>query len=252
MIDSHCHVDLYAKPTDVAAEAQRAGVLTVAVTNLPSAFDRSYPHALRFSNLRLALGLHPLLAAKHGPELRRFEELVDKTSYIGEVGLDFGPDAPSRDLQIASLRFVLRLVIGKRKFITLHSRKAEAKVLELLAEAGDPPAVFHWFSGSAALAEEVASRGHFFSINPAMIRTQAGKRLLSAVPPSRVLTETDGPFVRIGARVCSPPDVAVVERELAERWGVSYEGARAIVRRNFMGLVRRQEPTPVSAPPTAL
>lgn len=252
MIDAHCHVDLYAKPADVAAEARRAGVLTVAVTNLPSAFDRAYPHALRFSNLRLAVGLHPLLATEHAPELRRFEELAEKTSYIGEVGLDFGPDAPDRNLQIASLRFVLKLVRGKGKFITLHSRKAETKVLELLAEAGNPPAVFHWFSGPVALAEEAAATGHFFSINPAMIRTQAGKRLLAAVPSSRVLTETDGPFVRIGARVCSPPDVALVERELSERWGVPFEGARAIVRRNFMGLVRRHESPPVSAPPAAL
>jgi len=56
MIDTHCHVDLYPRPTEVASEARRAGVLTVVVTNLPSAFDRAQPHVQQFTNLRLALG----------------------------------------------------------------------------------------------------------------------------------------------------------------------------------------------------
>ena len=86
MIDTHCHLDLYQRPTDVADQANRAGVLTVAVTNLPSAFDRAHRHIRQFKNLRLALGLHPILVKQHGAERPRFEELIESTSYIGEVG----------------------------------------------------------------------------------------------------------------------------------------------------------------------
>jgi len=63
---------------------------TVFVTNLPSAFDAAYPHAQRFRKVRVAVGLHPLSASTHTEqELTRFRELVTKTSFIGEVGLDF-------------------------------------------------------------------------------------------------------------------------------------------------------------------
>jgi TatD DNase family protein len=96
VIDTHCHLDLYRRPTDVADQANRAGVLTVAVTNLPSAFDRAQPHVRQFKNLRLALGLHPILAKQHSAERARFEELTESTSYIGEVGLDFSPEGPAR------------------------------------------------------------------------------------------------------------------------------------------------------------
>jgi TatD DNase family protein len=72
-----------------------------------------------------------------------------------------------------------------------------------------------------------------------MIRSERGKRLIAILPKERVLTETDGPFVRIGGRVCGPEDVAVVERELAGLWGVSPMSARARIHENFLGLVRK-------------
>src|SRR5690349_7156921 len=101
MIDTHCHLDLYAQPTTVAKEAQRAGVLTIAVTNLPSAFDIAYSHVQPLTNIRLALGLHPLAAEQHQSQRKRFKELSDRTSYIGEVGLDFSRTGiATRDLQI--------------------------------------------------------------------------------------------------------------------------------------------------------
>src|SRR5215510_14205873 len=101
MIDTHCHVDLYPRPSEVAAKADRAGILTIIVTNLPSAFDKAYPHASTMKNIRLAVGLHPLLAPQHKKERERFTELVDKTSYIGEIGLDFSQTGFStRELQI--------------------------------------------------------------------------------------------------------------------------------------------------------
>src|SRR5688500_18322765 len=114
MIDTHCHVDLYPRPTEVAASADRAGILTIIVTNLPSTFDRTLPFVQPMKNIMLALGLHPLVAEQHGTEKVRFKELVDKTSYIGEVGLDFSSAGYStKELQIESFRFVLRALRGK-------------------------------------------------------------------------------------------------------------------------------------------
>ena len=86
MIDAHCHIDLYPKPTEVAEKANRLNVLTILVTNLPSAFEKSYSHVKQFPNIRLALGLHPLLAVQHNEEKKKFQSLVHKTSYIGEIG----------------------------------------------------------------------------------------------------------------------------------------------------------------------
>ncbi len=85
MIDAHCHIDLYTHPTKIAHQANQARVLTVMVTNLPSAFEKAYPHIKKFDQIRIALGLHPLLALQHNSERERFRQLIDKTSYIGEL-----------------------------------------------------------------------------------------------------------------------------------------------------------------------
>src|SRR5687768_3602515 len=109
MIDSHCHVDLYPHPTEVAEQANTAGILTIVVTNLPSAFQRASLHVGSFKNIRLALGFHPLEAEHHRAESEEFNKLIDKTSYIGEIGLDFSRVGfGTKELQQDSFRFVLQ------------------------------------------------------------------------------------------------------------------------------------------------
>lgn len=238
MIDAHCHIDLFPNPTKIADQADRAGVLTITVTNLPSAFDKAHPHVKQFKRLRLALGLHPLVAARHAAERQRFQELVDETSYIGEVGLDFSREGvATKAIQIESFRFVLQTLRGKAKFVTLHSRRAESVVLDMLGEEKRSPMVFHWYSGSLAVLQRVLDQGHYFSFNPAMTLSPNGRKIIERVPPERVLTETDAPFVKIGDRAAVPADVIIVENYLASVWKSNAVAVRNRIRENFLTLI---------------
>ncbi len=239
MIDTHCHIDLYDHPTEVADRANRARVLTISVTNLPSAFEKAYPHIKAFNQIRLALGLHPLLAKQHSSELSHFERLIDKTSYIGEVGLDFSrAGIETKDTQIDSFKFVFKALKKRRKFITIHSRQAESAVLEILEEMDYPfPVVFHWYSGNLDVLDKVLQKGHYFSVNPAMAKTTNGKKIISRIHPERVLTETDGPFVQIGGRTVEPTDVNFVERFLASEWKATNADVRSNIKKNFLRIV---------------
>jgi TatD DNase family protein len=89
MIDAHCHIDHYKNPLTVAEEAEKYGIITIAVTNLPSHFERAYPYFRKFKKIRPALGFHPQLVRQSETERTIFEKMVSKTSYIGEIGLDF-------------------------------------------------------------------------------------------------------------------------------------------------------------------
>src|SRR5262249_21388202 len=109
--------------------------------------------------------------------------------------------------------------------------------LDILDEEGRSPVVLHWFSGSTAVLKRAVASGHFFSVNPAMVGSPNGRRVIGGLPPERVLTETDGPFVRVGSGQAIPPDVGLVEESLAAVWGVARTEVTAQVRRNFLGLV---------------
>lgn len=238
MIDTHCHIDLYQNPTGVAQATERAGISTIVVTNLPSAYERAAPHVRQFKKLRLALGLHPLMALQHIQERQRFAELANDTFYIGEVGLDFSPQGyATKDIQVESFQFVLDTLRGQPKFITLHSRRAETFVLEVLNEASQQPVVFHWYSGSIKVLNDILAAGHFFSINPAMAQSPNGQKIIRALPPERVLTETDGPFVTIANRQAVPSDVALVETYLAGLWDRPRIEVTQTVKNNFSSLL---------------
>ncbi len=236
MIDTHCHIDLYPKPTEIADRANRAKVITVLVTNTPSAFERSYPHVKQFPNIRIALGLHPLVTAEHQTEKAKFISLVDKTSYIGEIGLDFSPAGfQTKDIQIESFKFVFEALKNKPKFITIHSRRAEAAVLELLDEVQYPfPVVFHWYSGALNVLDKAINKGHYFSVNPAMLESPNGKKIVERLPLNRILTESDGPFVRVKSRTIEPSDVSLVENFLASKFSESVLQVRGKIRENFL------------------
>jgi len=237
MIDTHCHLDLYPDPSQTAREARAGGVGIIAVTNLPSAFERAYPFIGQEKGFKLALGLHPLEAKKHKRELAAFARLCDKTYYIGEVGLDLSPEGyATRDTQMASFRFVLETLRGRPRFLTIHSRRAEREVLDCLKEFNQPPGVFHWYSGPLGVLDEAVELGHYFSINPAMIASPNGQRIITRLPSERILTESDGPFVTIDGRPSIPADISLVEKHLASTWKVGDSEARQQLKRNFVRL----------------
>ena len=76
-----------------------------------------------------------------------------------------------------------------------------------------------------------------FSANPAMIHSDSGRTLLSRLPRNRILTETDGPYVRVNNRPAEPTDVRAVVKYLAEQWHVSPACAEEQIERNVRSLL---------------
>ena len=234
MVDAHCHLDQYSDPALIAREAKKRGVTIIAVTGLPSHFAAGQSHARTFQNVRLALGLHPLLANQHDAERELFERLLPSTSYIGEVGLDGSRHGKETyRTQLNSFRFVLQCLRSAPKVVSVHSRGAEEAVFALLEEFEIGPVIFHWYTGPLRVAESAADCGHFFSVNPAMLASNTGRRLLRSIPRDRILTETDGPYVRVDSRPAMPWDIVVVASELEQVWGASGPTVRAQLRDNI-------------------
>jgi len=238
LIDTHCHIDQFPSPEDVIRECQTSGLRVVAVTNLPSHFavaaDRLRKHPL----VSPALGIHPLSASEGIRELAAFKRMAPHANFIGEIGLDFSRQGEaSKSIQERVFEEVLRAIQDRPRFITLHSRGAEGAVLEGLRRHGIKAAVFHWFSGPAKVLDNVFADGHFVSINPAMLASASGQRIIAQSPRERVLVESDGPFTKVKGNICKPADVALVYKSLAARWNLSMEEVIYTVKVNFERIV---------------
>ncbi|GAP21942.1 TatD family hydrolase [Leptolinea tardivitalis] len=235
LIDTHCHLDFYKNPERVAQNMEMQGGYVISMTNLPSHYVFSQPHVKPFKKVRLSLGLHPLEIERHtNREFEIFSEMVDTTSYIGEVGLDFSREwKSSSERQIRSLNFVLGLLNQKPKFVSLHSRGAEKEVLDILIDNKIQVAVFHWYSGSITTLDVILQKGFYFSINPSMIKSNQGRKIISYIPRDRILTETDGPFISIYNKPVEPTSVVDVIRFLSQQWEISYDEAMCQIYSNF-------------------
>lgn len=233
ILDSHCHLGAYDDPVDVLRTAEAAGVSIVAVTEDPEEFRRLKLRLGRRPSIEVALGLHPLRAHTFTPgDLARFFRCLPYTRWIGEVGLDFSRHgAHTRSQQLRVFDTVLTEAQPGHHPLTVHSRGAEAEVIDRLTDAG-LPAILHWYTGPLSLVDRALAGGLHFSINPAMVRTKRFATLIDLIPPDRILLETDGPYARVSGRPVRPTDLAGLVDDLARAWGVAPKDAAAKVSDN--------------------
>lgn len=240
MIDFHCHLDLYPDPQSVVRTCIDRRLYVLSVTTTPSAWAGTKALAVGADRIRTGLGLHPQLAHQRNGELPLFDELIGETRYVGEVGLDGGPEyrATWSD-QVAVFNAVLQTCqrVGGR-ILSLHSRRAATPVLDALAAhpgAGSP--VFHWFSGSSRELKRAIEAGCWFSVGPAMLASEKGRELAAQMPRERLLTETDGPFAQIDGAAAAPWDCERAIGQLAKMWDETEASVRAQLGRNLRALV---------------
>ena len=235
-VDAHCHLDLFPDPAALARKINERRIHTIAVTNAPFVFAHTERLSAGSSYLRAAAGLHPELVATHGAELEQLWPCLKRTCYVGEVGLDYSTSDPA-------LRARQRDVFGSilercaalgNKTITVHSRRASADTIDAIGDGFPGKVILHWFTGTRREVERAVGFGLYFSVNPAMVQSQKGRDLIAAMPPDRVLTESDGPFVTLGRQRADPTNIQSVVEYLARAWGMTEESVARSVLSNFL------------------
>lgn len=212
LVDFHCHLDLYPDLAAAIADCERSQVYTLTVTTTPMAWPRNRELTAKSKYVRAALGLHPQLVADRSDEIRLWEEYFPQTRYIGEVGLDAGPQYfKSFDLQKDVFEKVLKTCAKAwEKIITVHSVRSAKHVLDMLEShlpVGRGKVVLHWFTGSKSEVRRALDLGCYFSINSEMFRSERHRETVASIPIERMLTETDGPFTKTEDRPSKPSDV---------------------------------------------
>ncbi len=221
MIDFHCHLDLYPDPHAIARECVARGLYILSVTTTPSAWAGTAALAHQAPRIRTALGLHPQIAHERKGELPLFERLLPKVRYVGEIGLDGGPEYKRhwRD-QVFVFTRILELCAGVGgRVLTIHSRRAAVSVLDALeAHPGAGTPILHWFSGTQRELARAVDLDCWFSVGPAMLTSEKGRALAAKMPRDRLLTETDGPFAQLEGSTALPWDAERAIALLADMW----------------------------------
>lgn len=240
LIDTHCHVDRFTDPHAIVRSCDEAKVFTVAVTHLPSHFQMAVDALLDSRYVRPALGFHPL-AIQTGPDdFQVFRSYFENAQFIGEIGLDYSPvGLKTKEIQLRVFREVVECLANTPKIATIHTKKSAADVISVLKEHQFTDAILHWYSDSTAVLKDAVRAGFYFSINSAMLCSKSGQKVLELVPKSRILTETDGPYIKVGSKPVCPLDVAEIVESIGQYWECAKGEAESIIEANFRTLCKK-------------
>ncbi len=238
LLDAHCHVDLFPDPAAIVRTATERRIHTIAVTNAPSVFEHTERLANGTDYVHAAVGLHPELIPTHGQEVTRMWPLLERTRFVGEIGLDYSTN--DEGLR-ARQRAVFSEILGKcaaygDKTITVHSRRAASDTIAAIGDHFPGRVILHWFSGSLRELDRAIQCGLYFSVNPAMVQSSKGRDLIKSMPKDRVLTESDGPFIKAGAQPADPVSTSSVVTFLSTLWRIpEAEVARTVLKNSGLG-----------------
>ena len=246
LVDFHCHLDLYPEYAAALARCEREGVFTLAVTTTPKAWPRNYELAAPTRHVRAALGLHPQLVAERGDEIALWEELLPRTRYVGEVGLDASPrhyGSFNKQQQVFA-RVLTVCAEARNRILSVHSVRTAKTALDMIERFMPPPrgrVVLHWFTGSASEARRAIDLGCYFSINAEMLANEKRSAVVRTLPLDRLLTETDGPFTQMGGRPSRPSDVKVTVDGLARLFAKERAEIAQTIVQNLTAVVARSD-----------
>lgn len=213
--DTHFHLDLFNNSEQVLGAIEKEKVYTIAVTNVPAVFEHTDKLVKGSKYVRAGLGLHPELAFQQRNQINLFLDLLKRTRYVGEVGLDNynkTPDDYKTQKEIFE-RIIAACHKAEKKILTVHSRRAEKDVISIIGPDFSGKVILHWYSGSAKELERALSYGFYFSINYAMTQSENGKKIIDRIPIERILLETDGPFIKVD----NQPSTPLVTKQILEK-----------------------------------
>jgi TatD DNase family protein len=246
LVDTHCHLDFQAFDEDreaVLARAWEAGLVKILIPGVDLA---SSQNAIRLAEthpqLRAAVGVHPNEALAWDEDSRaKLQDLIAGKAQpagrrtivaVGEIGLDYYRQRTPPELQKRVFREQLDLAAEMELPVIIHNRQASQDVLAILSEwhinlvkcqspLVERPGVLHSFSASTSVGQQAIAMNFYIGFTgPVTFRNAPELQNVAAlIPLSRLLIETDAPFLAphpLRGKRNEPANVRLVAEKIAE------------------------------------
>ena len=158
--------------------------------------------AEKFPEVFASCGIHPYDIRFYSDvdgTLKKLEALLlhNKVVALGEIGLDYHYEDGDREMQ--KIFFEKQMEMAERLNIPviIHDRDAHGDCMEIVKNHPRVTGIFHSFSGSAEMAEELVHIGWYISFSGPITYKNAKKpkEACLKIPMERILIETDAPYL---------------------------------------------------------
>ncbi len=201
-----------------------------------------------------AVGFHPEeLEIAELSDLEEIRHLAahEKVVAIGEIGLDYYwvKDEEGRKKEQEFFRAQLAMAEELNLPVIVHDREAHGDTLAIVKEFPNVKGVFHCYSGSVEMAQELVKMGWMLSFTGVLTYHNARKavEVAEAIPIEHLMIETDSPYMAPvpyrGKRNHSGYVLHVCEK-LAEIKGLTVEECARLTLENGCRFFRIYQQTP--------
>ena len=205
IFDTHAHYDADQFASDreaVLTALPAAGVGLVVDPGCDVASSReAVALAERFDHVYAAVGIHPEdCDGCTDADFDAIRELCrrEKVVAVGEIGLDYyWKENPPRDFQEQVFRRQIELALELDLPVIIHDREAHGDSLRIVLDYPGLRGVFHCFSGSPEMAQELLKRGWYLGIDGPITYKNAKRapEVAAITPMDRIVIETDAPYM---------------------------------------------------------
>lgn len=205
IFDTHAHYDADQFASDreaVLTALPAAGVGLVVDPGCDVASSReAVALAERFDHVYAAVGIHPEdCDGCTDADFDAIRELCrrEKVVAVGEIGLDYyWKENPPRDFQEQVFRRQIELALELDLPVIIHDREAHGDSLRIVLDYPGLRGVFHCFSGSPEMAQEVLKRGWYLGFDGPITYKNAKRapEVAAITPMDRIVIETDAPYM---------------------------------------------------------
>jgi TatD DNase family protein len=244
-IDVHAHIDMYSeeKIKQIIENAKNNNVKIIINNGLNKKKNKkTLELAKKYEEVKAALGLYPIEALKLtdqeiDEEIKFIKDNKEKIVAIGEVGIDL---KWSQELvkQKQIFEKFIDLAISLNKPIIVHSRLAEAAVLDLLEKKKAKKVIIHCFNGKLKLTDIIIKNNWHVSIPANITYVQNFQKLVELIPINLLFCETDSPYLHPtkGKRDNEPKNVMMSYKEIARIKNISLESVQETLLNNYKNL----------------
>lgn len=252
IFDSHAHYDdeAFEEDRDVLLSSMQANGIDT-IVNVGASIESSGSSlqlAETYDFIYATVGVHPSDTDELNEEnYLELCKLMDKEKVVavGEIGLDYYWDTPSRDIQKKWFVRQLNTAVEKNKPVIIHSRDAAADTLDIMKaeKPWDQGGVIHCFSYSVEMAREYLNHGFYIGIGGVLTFHNAKKlkEVAEYVPLNQIVLETDCPYlapVPNRGKRNSSLNLTYVADMLAEIKGIAREEIERVTYENACRLYR--------------
>lgn len=230
IIDFHTHLDFYKREELQKQLTEFSGTIIAASVDEKSFLENCgiaewTENSARDCHIIPTFGIHPNRADENASLLddpdtaTRLTEHLDRSSLIGEIGMDFCWSKCSHQNQEKVFRWFMEYCNRTGKACVIHTKDAEQEICDILTDYPHACPIIHWYDGPENIFREFIRRGYPQTFGVETNLSPHLQSLLRLTPPELLLAETDNPDSEpwLGG---TRSDVALIERVYDEITGL--------------------------------